>query len=71
MPETDSTKVSTTKEKIVSKYSIEYLKRMISCSKLAERVKISFSKDYPVKLDYVTEDRVSMAFILAPRVEDA
>ena len=34
-------------EKIKAKYSIEYLKKMISGSKLSEDVVIKFNKDYP------------------------
>jgi len=67
----DFTKVLVNSEdNISSKYSIEYLKKMMQASKLADRVSIKFSRDYPLKLDYVTPDRVSMEFILAPRVEN-
>lgn len=67
----DFTKVLVNSEdNISSKYSIEYLKKMMQASKLADRVSISFSRDYPLKLDYKTPDRVSMEFILAPRVEN-
>ena len=57
------------KENARSKYSLEYLKKMITGSKLAENVKIQFKKDYPLKLTYVTIDKVSISFILAPRVD--
>jgi proliferating cell nuclear antigen len=52
-----------------SKYSIEYLKKMIAASKLSSKVKIQFSKDYPLKLDYIEKDAVQLSFILAPRVD--
>ena len=55
---------------IKAKYSIEYLKRMISGSKLASQATIEFSKDYPLKLSYTALDKVSIMFILAPRVEN-
>ena len=58
------------KSKIKSKYSIEYLKKMISGSKLASNVKIRFNNDYPLKLDYTETDKVQLSFILAPRVEN-
>jgi len=57
-------------EKIKSKYSIEYLKKMISGSKIADEVSIYFNKDYPLKLEYKTVDKVMLSFILAPRVEN-
>jgi proliferating cell nuclear antigen len=66
--EGESTKIEA-KEKAKSKYSVEYLKKMIEGSKLAENVKIEFSNDYPLKLTYATIDRVMLSFILAPRVD--
>lgn len=58
------------KDALKSKYSIEYLKKMIAAGKIANDVLIHFSKDYPLKLDYRTVDKVSLSFILAPRVEN-
>lgn len=60
----------TTEDKKRSKYSIEYLKKMATASKLADEVKISFSQDYPLRLDYNVIDKVSLSFILAPRVDN-
>ena len=57
-------------EKIRAKYSIEYLKKMISGSKLSDEVTIHFNKDYPLKLEYKSVDKVMLSFILAPRVEN-
>ncbi|KHO45015.1 MAG: hypothetical protein QS99_C0018G0002 [archaeon GW2011_AR4] len=59
-----------TEEKIRAKYSIEYLKKMIGGAKIADEVNIQFNKDYPLRLDYNTMNRVSLTFILAPRVEN-
>ncbi|MBR9700196.1 proliferating cell nuclear antigen (pcna) [Candidatus Woesearchaeota archaeon] len=56
--------------KIRSKYSIEYLKKMMGASKLSEKVDVHFNKDYPLKLDYKELDKVSLSFVLAPRVEN-
>ncbi len=53
-----------------AKYSIEYLKKMIAGSKLSDEVMIQFNKDYPLRLDYKDIDKVSLSFILAPRVEN-
>ena len=69
--EDDATKVATNSdEKIKAKYSIEYLKKMINGSKISEDVIIQFNKDYPLKLEYKTVDKVMLSFILAPRVEN-
>ncbi len=51
-----------------SKYSLEYLQKMIKATRLTEKVKINFSNDYPLKLDFITPF-IELSFILAPRVE--
>lgn len=61
--------ISEESETVRSRYSIEYLKKMIGGSKLSDTVKIQFKKDYPLKLEYVATDKVQLSFILAPRVE--
>ncbi len=55
---------------ITSRYSLEYLKKMIKGSKLSERVLIQFAKDYPLKMEYNVVDKLKMEFILAPRVSN-
>lgn len=65
----DDVKIETS-EKVKSKYSIEYLKKMIQGSKISGHVQINFSKDYPLKLEYKEVDKIQMAFILAPRIEN-
>jgi len=71
IPSDDSTKISiNTENKVKSKYSIEYLKKMIKASKLAEEVSIQFAEDYPLKLDYLIKDKLALSFILAPRVNN-
>lgn len=56
--------------KIRARYSIEYLKKMLLASRFAEKVTIEFSKDYPLKLSFRVIDKLSLEFILAPRVEN-
>lgn len=55
-------------EKSASKYSLEYLQKMIKATKLVDKVKINFSNDYPLRLDFTTPF-IELGFILAPRVE--
>ncbi len=67
----DRTKIqSESTAKIKSKYSIEYLKKMLNASKLASEVGVFFNQDYPLKLEYKVMDKVMLSFILAPRVEN-
>ncbi len=65
----DGIKITTT-EAHKSKYSIEYLKKMMQGSKLAGKAVLKFSKDYPLTLEYLEKDKVSLTFILAPRVDN-
>lgn len=53
-----------------AKYSIEYLKKMIAGSKLAANVNVKFSNDYPLTLEFTEKDKLSLTFILAPRVDN-
>jgi proliferating cell nuclear antigen len=57
-------------EKYKSKYSIEYLKKMIQGSKLAPQVTMQFANDYPMRLEYKVLNKLQLAFILAPRVDN-
>lgn len=56
--------------KVKSKYSIEYMKKMISGSKLSNEVVMNFGNNYPLKLDYEVVDKLILSFILAPRVDN-
>jgi proliferating cell nuclear antigen len=51
-----------------SKYSLEYLQKMVKATKITDRVKVNFSTDYPLRLDFTTPF-IELGFILAPRVE--
>lgn len=57
-------------DKCKAKYSLEYLKKMAAASKLTEKVLMHFNTDYPLKLEYKLTDRLLLAFILAPRVDN-
>jgi len=61
---------SSAQGKIKSKYSVEYLKKMIKGSKLANSATLSFSNDYPLKIQYKILDKMDLEFILAPRVQN-
>ncbi|MBN2459911.1 proliferating cell nuclear antigen (pcna) [Candidatus Woesearchaeota archaeon] len=65
----DGTKI-TAADKVRAKYSIEYLKKMIMGSKLSDKVRLDFSKDYPLRMEYLEKNKVQLAFILAPRVDN-
>jgi len=52
-----------------SKYSLEYLTKFIKAGKISDKLLISFSDDYPLRLDF-PGNLMGMGFILAPRVEN-
>ena len=55
-------------DSIKSRYSIEYLKKIIKGGKLSPNVSLEFSKDYPLKIQYDVKDKLQLGFVLAPRV---
>ncbi|MDD2678960.1 MAG: DNA polymerase sliding clamp [Candidatus Nanoarchaeia archaeon] len=53
-----------------SKYSLEYLEKIIRGDKVSADTIIKFKKDYLLQVEYKTPDKLSLIFILAPRVEN-
>ncbi len=53
-----------------ARYPIDYLKKMMKASKLADEVTVMWSKDYPMKLSFKDMDKIELNFILAPRVQE-
>ncbi|HDH91363.1 MAG TPA: proliferating cell nuclear antigen (pcna) [Candidatus Aenigmarchaeota archaeon] len=56
------------KETVKARYPIDYLKKMIKAARLADSVIIEFAQEYPMKLSFKVMDKVSLVFVLAPRV---
>ncbi|MCD6215770.1 MAG: hypothetical protein J7J92_01705 [Candidatus Aenigmarchaeota archaeon] len=52
-----------------SRFSLEYLKKIIKASKIADEAEISIGTDYPMRLIFADKN-IKISFILAPRVED-
>lgn len=70
MPTNEATIIKMKDNKILSKYSIEYLKKIVKGSKLAENVSLNFGREYPLRADYKVMDKLMLSFILAPRVDN-
>lgn len=51
-----------------AKYSVEYLQKFIKAAKLTDKAILQFSTDYPIQLDFKTQN-LELGFVLAPRVE--
>lgn len=56
-------------EKVKARYPLDYLKKFLKAGKLADKTIVRFGKDYPLKLE-LKGDKVYLAMILAPRVEE-
>jgi proliferating cell nuclear antigen len=67
--EDDENKICTEAD-VSNKYSIEYLQKMIKPTKMQGETTISFSKDYPLRIDNSRINVYKLSFILAPRVEN-
>ena len=66
----DIIKIDCKEDIIRSRYSIEYLKKIIKGSKLSDAMSLMLSNDYPLKVEYKIVDKLSLATILAPRVSN-
>jgi proliferating cell nuclear antigen PCNA len=55
---------------VVARYPLDYLKKIIKAAKLADEINIRWSKDYPIRMDFISVDKVSLGFVLAPRVSE-
>ncbi|MBI4182218.1 MAG: proliferating cell nuclear antigen (pcna) [Candidatus Aenigmarchaeota archaeon] len=53
-----------------SQYPLDYLKKMIKAGKLSKHLLLEFGTDYPVRLSFKSLDKMSLSFILAPRVSE-
>ncbi len=63
------TKINT-KVDVNAKFSKSYMKKFILGSKLSDEVTIELKTDFPMKITYKVPDKVSLSFIIAPRVEN-
>jgi len=65
----DQVKINTEKN-VKARYSIDYLKKMIKAKKLSDKVKLELDSNYPLKMTFSLPGKLTMSFILAPRVEE-
>ncbi len=66
----DSGLIEISGDNVRSRYALEYLKKMIKAGKISETASIQMGRDFPMKIEFVKPDKLSMGFVLAPRVED-
>lgn len=59
----------TSKGIVRSRYALDYLKKIIKASRIAENAKIQLGTDYPMKIEFIG-DHASLSIVLAPRVSE-
>ena len=57
------------KEDSKSKYSIDYLDRILKATKLSNEISLEFSNNYPLEMNFIKINKMKLTFILAPRVD--
>jgi len=55
---------------VKARYPLDYLKKIMKAAKVADSVSLEWGQDYPMKLAFKASDKVSLSFILAPRVSE-
>ncbi len=66
----ENTRIKQEKEIVISKYSIEFLKKILESSILTDDVTIEFSKDYPMRMTFKMVDKLILSFTLSSRIEE-
>jgi len=67
---TDELKVIKVNEPVRSRYSIDYLKKIMKARKFVSHAVIDLSTDYPMRINFEVPDKMQLGFVLAPRVEE-
>ncbi|MBN2202643.1 MAG: proliferating cell nuclear antigen (pcna) [Candidatus Aenigmarchaeota archaeon] len=58
-----------TPEDVSSRYSIDYLKKMVKGSKISDKISLKMGKDFPLRMGFENKDAV-LNIVLAPRVSE-
>jgi proliferating cell nuclear antigen len=53
-----------------ARYSLDYLKKMIKARKISSVAILEFDTNYPLRLTFAQPEKISLSFILAPRIEE-
>ncbi len=51
-----------------SGYPLDYLKKIVKASKLADTASLKFSSDFPIRMEFGDGERLKLSFVLAPHV---
>ncbi len=59
-----------TEKSVSARYPLDYLRKMIKTGRLFNSTTIELGQDFPMKMSFKLEDKLSLSYILAPRVEE-
>ncbi|MBI2579800.1 MAG: hypothetical protein HYW27_02770 [Candidatus Aenigmarchaeota archaeon] len=57
-------------EPVRARYSLDYMKKIMRAKKLADETTLMMGTDYPLKLQFEVPGKLSLGFVLAPRVDE-
>lgn len=60
----------TAQSSVKARYPLEYLKKMVKAAKLSKQALIEFGTDYPMRIEFKAIDKVTLKFVLAPRISE-
>lgn len=60
----------TAQSSVKARYPLEYLKKMVKAAKLSKQALIEFGTDYPMRIEFKAIDKVTLRFVLAPRISE-
>jgi proliferating cell nuclear antigen PCNA len=57
-------------KEIGARYPLDYLKKMIKAVKISDSLTLEWGHDYPMRLSFKSGDKLSLSFVLAPRITE-
>jgi len=67
---TNSLKIIKIGDPVRSRYSIDYLKKILKTRKIVPQANIDLATDYPMRISFEIPEKMNLNFVLAPRVEE-
>ena len=67
---TEGLNIINVNEPVRARYSVDYLKKIIKAKKVAEMASVHMSTDYPMRISFDVPGKITLGFILAPRIEE-
>lgn len=56
---------------VKARYPLDYLKKMAKAAKIAQTLSLEWGQDYPMKISFKSPEKVTLTYVVAPRVSDS